>query len=126
MRFSLSLMRGGKLTRAEAQACLTANLGFPGVGSLMGGRVVGYWQMLVAVAGLGLTLIFGVVFLVWSIQNLQQLREPEGDPFAALVAIWVRLRWALGGIVIFGVAWVWALVTSLSILRTPTRRGLLP
>jgi hypothetical protein len=119
MRYFLSLARGGKLSRAEAQACLTANLGLPGAGSLMGGRVVGYWQVLVAVAGLGLTLIFGLFFLVWAIQNLEQLRDPEGDPFATLSAIWMRLRWALGGVGLFGIAWVWALVTSLSILRMP-------
>lgn len=122
MAFSLSLVREGKIGRAEAQACLSANLGMPGAGSLMAGRRVGYGQLLVAVAGLGLTLVFGVLFVVWSIQNFNQLRAPEVDPLETLSSLWQHLKWALAGMGLFGVAWVWALVTSLSILGGSTRQ----
>jgi hypothetical protein len=76
----------------------------------------------VAAAGLGLTLVFGVLFVVWSIQNFKQLRAPEVDPLETLSSLWQHLKWALAGMGLFGVAWVWALVTSLSILGGSTRQ----
>ncbi len=122
MGFSISLVREGKLGRAEAQACLGANLGLPGSGSLMAGRRVGYGQLVVAAAGLGLTLVFGLLFVVWSIQNLEQLRAPEADPLDTLADLWRHLKWALAGMGLFGVAWFWALVTSLGILKGAARQ----
>lgn len=117
MRFTLSLVRDGKLGRQESQACLTANLGLPGAGSLMAGRWVGYGQLLVAVLGLGLTLVFGVKFLAWCVRNLDQLRAPDVDPSFVLTGIWRELRWVLAGFGLFGVAWCWALGTSLLVMR---------
>jgi hypothetical protein len=121
LSFSISLVRGGKLGRAEAQACFSANLGLPGAGSLMAGRRSGYVQVMVALAGMGLTLVFGILFLAWCIQNLEQIRAPEADPYVTLAGIWRQLRWALLGIGLFVVAWLWALVTSFAILKTSPR-----
>jgi hypothetical protein len=32
--------------------------------------------------------------------------------------VWHECRWALAGIGIFGVAWIWALLTSMGIVRS--------
>lgn len=121
LMFTLSLYRDGRLGKAEAQACLTANLGLPGAGSLMAGRRVGYAQVAVALAGMGLTLVFGVSFIVWCVRNIEQLRSPELDPVHNLVDVWLHLRWALLGLGLFAVAWLWALGSSLGILSEARR-----
>lgn len=127
MTFSFSLARSGQLGRTEALACLTANLGLPGSGSLMAGRRVGYFQLGVALAGVGLTTFFGVMFLVWAFLNMEQLRAPEADPFVSLVEIWRHVKWSVIGMVGFAVAWVWSLATSFSIVRsTRAERQVLP
>jgi hypothetical protein len=87
----------------------------------MAGRRSGYVQVLVALAGMGLTLVFGILFLAWCILNLEQIRAPEADPYVTLAGIWRQLRWALLGIGLFAVAWLWALVTSFAILKTSPR-----
>jgi hypothetical protein len=129
VNFAITRGRDGKLGKPEAQACLAANLGLPGAGSLMAGRRVGYGQVLLALTGVGLTLVFGLRFMVWFFQNLEQIRAPEVDPFVVLAELWRHLRWALTGMMIFVLAWLWALVTSLDIVRESRRaqaRRILP
>ena len=117
MKVPVSLVRDGKLDRQAAQACIAANLGMPGAGSLMAGRRIGYGQMAVALLGLGVTLVCGLMFAVWYIQNLDRLRAPEADPLVVLAELWRQLRGALAGMGLFFIGWLWALTTSLGILR---------
>jgi hypothetical protein len=117
----LTLKRNGELNREEAKACLTANLGLPGAGSLLAGRRSGYGQVLVAFAGVGLTLGFGLAFLIWFFRNRTQLQTSDADPLGTLAMLWEHLRWPLAGIGLFAFAWLWALVTSLDIMRQSRR-----
>lgn len=83
----------------------------------MAGRVVGYCQAAVALAGLGLTLGFGTRFIVWYFANWSRLQDLGGDPIAGLIELWLAVRWALLGIGLFVVAILWALTTSYSLVR---------
>jgi len=121
MSFSFSLVREGKLGPEEAKACLMANMGLPGAGSLMAGRRAGYGQALIALVGMGLTFGFGLMFAIWFFRNMQELRAPEADPFVTLAELWRQVRWALAGVAFFVFAWVWALATSLNILQGSRR-----
>lgn len=100
-----------------AWGLLTTNLGLPGVGSLLAGRKVGVFQLILSISALILTTVFGVKFAVWYFTNREQLSDPNADPFAMLKALWLAVRWALLGMVLFGVSVCWALVTSWDILR---------
>lgn len=96
----------------RARNCLLLNqFATPGLGSLMGRRfVAGGGQLLLAVAGFGL-------LSAWFVNVLRQFYglingdlEPELHPWLAL-----------SGIGLFAVAWLWALVTSFSLLREAKR-----
>jgi hypothetical protein len=79
----------------------------PGLGSLMAGRwMEGIGQLILAVIGFCLVIAW---FFFYMLQFYQQLNS---DASAKSVA-WL----GEAGAVIFAVAWLWALVTSLSLLR---------
>lgn len=110
-------------TRANAWACLTTNLVMPGAGSIMGGRKIGFAQLVFTLAGLALTAVFGLRFIVWSLQNWSRLQDPDADPVETLLRLWLAVRWALLGIGLFAVSVLWAFTTSLSILRRSRKPG---
>lgn len=116
MKFTLRLGDRENLTRENALACCSMNLVLPGGGSLLAGRRVGYAQVALCGIGFALTLIFGLKFVAWSLQHWSELRDPA-DPMDNLRNIWLGCRWALLGLALFGVSWVWALLTNLAILR---------
>ena len=104
--------------REIARGCFTANLAIPGMGSLVGGRKVGYAQLLVCFTGFGLSLVTGVRCVYWVLAHWDELHDPNLiDPFAALREVFSQMRWPLLGIVLFIFAWLWALLTSYSLLR---------
>lgn len=79
----------------------------PGLGSIMAGRrVAGLGQLLLAVAGFVLVVVW---FILVGLQTYQQL---VNDVPAQSVA-----RVGLAGAALFVAAWLWSLVTSLSLLR---------
>ena len=129
MPMKISLTRGphGPLSSQTAWGCLTSNLALPGSGSLLAGRPSGYGQLLLALVGLAVSLIFGVRFVIWHFSNGTRLHGPDVDSIEALREIWVQLRWAVLGFGIFILSMLWALVTSLAILAsarkvdTPTK-----
>ena len=129
MRTKISLALGPRqpLSRQTAWGCLTTNLALPGFGSLVAGRRSGYPQVALMVCGLIVTTIFGVRFMAWAVANWGRLQQGnELDPFAGLGEMWLAMRWAVGGIAIFALGWLWALGTSLHILREadgPESRG---
>ena len=118
MRTKISLTLGPRqpLSRQVAWGCFTANLTVPGSGSLLAGRIMGYPQIFLCFAGFAVTLIYGVRFIIWYIANSHRLQQMQDDPFQSLVELWIPLRWALLGIALFVLAWLWALTTSLGIL----------
>jgi hypothetical protein len=117
MKISLALGQRREISRQTALGCLTTNLALPGFGSLVAGRVSGYAQAALSVGGTILTTVFGVRCIVWFLSNWSRLRAPQADPVAVLDQMWLSMRWAVLGIGIFAVAWIWALGTSLAILR---------
>ena len=117
MRFSLALGKREGLTRETAQACVAANLGLPGSGSLMAGRVVGYVQAALTIAAFVLTMVFGLKFIVWCLTHWSSIYGPEADPLETPGRVWREVRWALCGIGCFAFAWLWALITSAGILQ---------
>jgi len=118
MKISLALGKREPLNRQTAWGCLTANLALPGCGSLVAGRISGYGQLAFAAAGLMLTVTFGTRFIFWYLANWSQLQQPSDmDPFGTMSEIWLHVRWALAGIAVFSAGWLWALGTSLHLLR---------
>jgi hypothetical protein len=124
-KISLALGPRRPLSRQMAWGCMTTNLAVPGIGSLMAGRVTGYIQLLLTVGGMILTLWFGVRFIVWAVGNWNQLQQAD-DPVAPLLEMWNRAHWALLGIGIFALAWLWALTTSVGIVREARAGEFLP
>jgi hypothetical protein len=117
MKFSLTLGPRRPLDRQTAWGCLTANLfGVPGLGSLAAGRRVGYFQMLLSVGGLAISSVFGIRFILWYLSNSAQMNQLDDTGLEQLGGIWLHLRWALAGIAVFACGWLWALMTSISIL----------
>ena len=118
MRISLALGPRRALSRQTAWGCVTSNLALPGSGSLVAGRPVGYAQLALALGGFAVSAVFGVRFIVWQLANWSRFHGPQGDPVADLAEIWLHLRWALLGMAIVFFAFLWALMTSLAILRS--------
>ena len=116
MKISLALGKRKPLDRTTAWGCLTANLAVPGCGSLVAGRVSGYFQLLLAIAGVTLTMLFGLKFIVWYVHNWAQLQQIDADQAANFQELWSRLRWALLGMLVFLFGLLWALASSFGIL----------
>jgi hypothetical protein len=121
MKISLALGPRQGLSRQTAWGCLTTNVAMPGFGSLLAGRVSGYPQAGLGIGGLVLTMGFGARFMIWALSNWSRLYGAEADPIDSLGDIWQHARWALLGIVLFGLGWLWALVTSMAILESARR-----
>lgn len=116
MKISLVLHPRRPLSRSEAWGCFTANLVLPGAGSLIAGRAVGYFQMLLAFVGLGVSLVRMIQVVIWYITNYQRLNNST-DPFASLFELGHELLKPALGFAIFGIAILWAIVTSWRIIR---------
>src|SRR3954468_8447370 len=118
MKISLALGERRPLSRQTAWGCLTTNLAMPGFGSLVSGGVSGYPQAILGFVGMIVTVVFGVRCLVWMLSNWSRMRDPASDQLEVLSQMWLVLRWALLGMAIFGVGWLWSLATSYSIIRS--------
>jgi hypothetical protein len=116
MKVSLALGPRRPLSRQTAWGCLTTNLAMPGAGSLVAGRATGYAQLALAVGGMILTLVFGVRFILWYLANWGRFHGDTADPFGNLEAMWHVLRWAVLGIGVFFVGWLWAFLTSFGLI----------
>ena|SRR5579859_1656469 len=99
-----------KLLNATAarNSFLINQLATPGLGSLMAGRwAAGIGQIILAVAGFGL--IVAWFFLVMSqFYHAFKGDEPSGNSVAGF---------GEAGALLFAAAWLWALFTSLSLMR---------
>ena len=121
MKISLALGPRKALSRQTAWGCLTSNITLPGSGSLVAGRSSGYGQLLLALAGLLVSIIFGLRFILWQLANWSRFHGPDVDPFAVFPEVWLHIRLALLGLAIFFIGWFWALMTSLAILDASRR-----
>ena len=116
MKISLALGQQKPLDPSTAWGCLTTNLAIPGGGSLVAGRVSGYFQLLLAMTGVALTTIYGLRFILWYVNNWAQLQQTEPDMAANFHELWLRLRPACQGFMVFLAGFFWALVSSVAIL----------
>ena len=121
MKINLRLGPPGPLTRERAWICFSMNMGFPGSGSLMARRLVGYPQAVLTISGILLTLFFGGRFVTWFFANWSRLQNPGGDPLETMREIWMAVRWALAGMGLFALAWLWGLATGLTIVSRAKR-----
>ncbi|MDB6016518.1 MAG: hypothetical protein JWR19_1007 [Pedosphaera sp.] len=115
-KISLTLGRREPVSRQTAWGCFTTNVALPGFGSLVAGYKVGYLQVVLGLAGLALTTVFGIRFIIWYFNHRPQLQEVELEPDRYFLMVWLPVRWALLGIGIFAIGWLWAMASSLAIL----------
>lgn len=106
------------MTRSRAWACLGINqLAFPGLGTIMAGRDAGYAQAAIMV--IGFSFFFGfMVGYFWLLSQSIMGETSELAPVAYFQA-WHWLLWS--GLGLSALAWVWALASSISILRGVSR-----
>jgi protein-S-isoprenylcysteine O-methyltransferase Ste14 len=85
------------------------------MGSLMGGRILeGLGQIVVAVAGFALVMTW---FVSVMIQYYGMINDQE-------TSFQPRAWLGIAGIITFGVAWLWALATSMNLVREARRKEL--
>jgi hypothetical protein len=100
------------LSPARARNCLLLNqFATPGLGSLMGRRYfAGIGQLLLAVTGFSL-------FCAWFINIITQYYSLMSRDVEPHMRHWL----ALSGVGVFALGWMWAWVTSFSLLREGRR-----
>jgi hypothetical protein len=109
------LSAGQPLNSSTARNCFIANqLATPGLGSLMGGRYrAGAGQLGLALAGFALV-------LAWFALTLREYYRMSDMFYSSATPKSYGALGAAGGVV-FVSAWLWALATSLSLLREAKR-----
>lgn len=83
----------------------------------MAGRKLGYAQAAFGFGGLAVSVLFGVPFMYWCLTNWSRLYGDQADPVTSMGELWFHVRWALLGIGLFGLGWLWALGTSCMLLK---------
>jgi len=96
------------MARLKAPVLVGLNLlGLPGLGSFLAGRrITGVLQMLLSIIGF-------VCAVIWFIGLITLYAR--SDDFPDLATLPFRLL--IAGGILFAIAWLWTLVTSLQILR---------
>jgi hypothetical protein len=125
MKLVLASRAKGPANRAEAWACVTANLALPGSGSLAAGRPVGYFQLALAAIGFIVIVVTGMHLLQWKMSSGGDL-NPAGDPVENLAILWTHICWPLAGMGLAAVALLWAGVTSMQILAAHPKNPVPP
>jgi hypothetical protein len=102
------------LTPAKARnAALINQCATPGLGSLIAGRILaGIGQLAVALTGFGF-------FIAWFVATIRQFYSLIDGNIEVKPIGWLGLT----GVGIFGAAWLWSLVTSLSLIREARRNA---
>lgn len=104
----MKLFSGGKpLSPASARNCFLVNqFATPGLGSLMGGRIVaGIGQLLLAFLGAAL-FIYWIAKVMQEEVNLADVETPVSYG-----------KWGVAGACFFIASWLWSLLTSISLIR---------
>ena len=93
---------------------LTNQLAFPGLGTIMAGRRVGYPQAAMMLAGFFLTMGFLIWFIVCGLRYAGHSEWTEAE----FRALYRPYNWALyWGLGLSVGSWIWALFSSVSLLR---------
>lgn len=104
----MKLFSGGKpLSPATARNWFLVNqFATPGLGSLMGGKIVaGIGQLLLALLGAGFVILWFVKLLGEEV-NLAEMETPVS-----------YAKWGVAGACFFIASWLWSLLTSISMIR---------
>jgi hypothetical protein len=98
------------LSPAAARNCLLMNqFATPGLGSLMGGRIIpGLGQLLLALAGFGLVMF-------WFVRTMKEYYSLMGEDAPTLSTSYTKFLFA--GAMLFAASWLWSLLTSVSLVR---------
>jgi len=126
MKLVLASRAKGPANRAEAWACVTANIALPGSGSLAAGKPVGYYQLALAAIGFIIIVVTGIHLLEWMMGNGNALSQPSGDPVENLVVLWREIRGPVAGLGVAAAALAWAGITSLQILSAHPKNPVPP
>jgi len=117
MKGSLKLQPRRALNHSEAWACFIANLALPGSGSLVAGRVAGYFQLAAAFLALIFSMVTTIPMSQWVMSGgASAAQSSTGDPLQQMSDLWRHARWPLVGIGLYAVIILWAMTTSLAIL----------
>jgi hypothetical protein len=110
MKIFSALLGRRPLSRKEAWGCVLVNqFATPGLGSLAARRwVAATGQLLLSFGGFGL-------FLGWFFQKVRLLYGQMFGTNIPLDAGDTFLNW---GLTLFGIAWAWAWITSIQIIRS--------
>jgi hypothetical protein len=125
MRIFLDGKNDAATVSQAARGCVATNLVMPGLGSLLGGRKIGYVQLACTLAGFAITLIFGTHFIFWALAHWSEFHgaNTPADPLQPLRDLWREARWPLLGMVLFFFAMLWASLTSRSLLQEAKKIG---
>ena len=112
---------GPKARRERAWGVFIANqLALPGFGTLLAGRKIGYAQLTLSAAAVACL----TAFLIYAIPHLGEVLrlalQPADDPDILIALLREWKPWvitAATGIVLWVIAWLWALKTSAQTLR---------
>jgi hypothetical protein len=105
------------LTRKRALMCLGMNaLAFPGLGTIMAGRAMGYVQAALMSVGFFMSTGFMIWYLVSSVGALNRfMLTGVQEDLSQRFKPWLWVLWL--GLAISALAWGWSMVSSLMLLR---------
>ena len=111
-----SALRSPKpLNHETAWGCLVTNLCvMPGAGTLAAGRRIGLVQLAFGVTG-AIVSVIGLIACIWYWTRVK--RFPWGATSEDYRDFLPSFLIGLSGVAVFLIGWVWALVTSLGLLR---------
>jgi hypothetical protein len=102
------------VTRQRAWACAAMNqLAFPGLGTIMAGRRIGYVQAVIMVVGFCLFVGFMLQYFAWFARFVMAQGGDESSQNGYRSCLWMLFA----GLGLTGLAWCWALLSSISIVR---------
>jgi hypothetical protein len=112
------------LTRKRALMCLGMNaLAFPGLGTIMAGRAMGYVQAALMLVGFFMSTGYIAWYLLSSVSALNRfMLNGVQEDLSQQFKPWLWVLWL--GLAISGLAWLWSMVSSLMLLReVPESKG---
>ena len=98
------------LSAAKARNCFLMNqFATPGLGSLMGGRIIpGLGQLFLALVGFAF-------IMIWFLKTMKEYYSLMGEDAPSMSSSYGRFF--LAGALFFAASWLWSLLTSISLMR---------
>lgn len=107
-----------RIDKKTAYALLAANLVFPGIGSILGGKKSGYFQLILTLISLGVTVHYGIRIVKWGINHKEQIPDWLYNlPPEISSQLWNMLLPLIYALLIFIVALIWSLITNILLFK---------